>query len=98
MVLFIKSGSNGKWYGTFVISRKEPDMTNSHPSDVNPVPPGEQTGNLASQAFWERNWAVKKRPGQYNPRNYTYRRFDAFFRRHLQGAPGRTMLEVDCAQ
>jgi len=58
----------------------------------------EGTGNLASQAFWERNWAIKKRPGQYNPRNYSHRRFDAFFRRHLQGAAGRTMLEVGCAQ
>jgi len=40
----------------------------------------------------------KKRPGHYNPRNYSHRRFDAFFRRHLQGAAGRTMLEVGCAQ
>jgi len=65
---------------------------------MKPASPVEETGNLASQAFWERNWAIKKRPGQYNPRNYTHRRFDAFFRRHLQGAAGRTMLEVGCAQ
>ena len=65
---------------------------------MKPASPAEETGNLASQAFWERNWAVKKRPGHYNPRNYSHRRFDAFFRRHLQGAAGRTMLEVGCAQ
>ena len=65
---------------------------------MKPAPPEGETGNLASQAFWEKNWAVKKRPGQYNPRNYSHRRFDAFFRRHLQGAAGRTMLEVGCAQ
>ena len=64
---------------------------------MNPPPEGE-TGNLASQAFWEKNWAVKKRSGQYNPRNYSHQRYDAFFRRHLQGAAGRTMLEVGCAQ
>lgn len=71
-----------KWYGIF----------------MKPASPAEETGNLASQAFWERNWAIKKRPGHYNPRNYSHRRFDAFFRRHLQGAAGRTMLEVGCAQ
>jgi SAM-dependent methyltransferase len=81
-MFFIKTGSNGKWYGIFMKSAS----------------PEVETGNLASQEFWERNWAIKKRPGQYNPRNYSHRRFDAFFRRHLQGAPGRTMLEVGCAQ
>ena len=73
-------------------------MKNTDPADRNPASPIEGTGNLASQAFWEQNWAVKKRPGHYNPRNYSHRRFDAFFRRHLQGEAGRTMLEVGCAQ
>ncbi|MBP2688620.1 MAG: Methyltransferase type 12 [Deltaproteobacteria bacterium] len=65
---------------------------------MKPASPEGETGNLASQEFWEKNWAVKKRPGQYNPRNYSHRRIDAFFRRHLQGTAGRTILEVGCAQ
>jgi len=73
-------------------------MKNDHPSGMNPASPRGETRNLASQAFWEGNWARKKRPGQYNPRNYSHRRFDAFFRRHLQGAAGCKMLEVGCAQ
>ncbi len=77
---------------------EEPDLKIDRPADTTPISPGEQPGNLANQAFWEKNWAVKKRPGQYNPRNYSHRRFDAFFRRHLHGATGRTMLEIGCAQ
>jgi SAM-dependent methyltransferase len=73
-------------------------MKSNHPAGINPASPGGETRNLVSQAFWEENWARKKRPGQYNPRNYSHRRFDAFFHRHLQGAAGRTMLEVGCAQ
>jgi SAM-dependent methyltransferase len=73
-------------------------MEEKQPAGMNPASPEGETGNLASQAFWERNWASKKRPGQYNPRNYSHRRFDAFFRRHLQGAAGRMMIEVGCAQ
>jgi SAM-dependent methyltransferase len=73
-------------------------MTESQIAAANPTSPAGKSGNLASQAFWEKNWAIKKRPGQYNPRNYSHQRFDAFFRRHLQGAAGRTMLEVGCAQ
>ena len=73
-------------------------MKNTSPVDTNPASPEGETGNLASQAFWERNWTIKKRSGQYNPRNYSHQRYDAFFRRHLQGAAGRTMLEVGCAQ
>ena len=73
-------------------------MKNNHPAGMNPSSPEGETGNLASQAFWEKTWAVKKRSGQYNPRNYSHQRYDAFFRRHLQGATGRTMLEVGCAQ
>jgi SAM-dependent methyltransferase len=95
---FIKTGSNGKWYGIFTNSRKEPDMKNNLPAGMNPASPKGETGNLASQAFWEQNWAIKKRPGQYNPRNYSARRFDALFRRHLPGPNGRTMLEIGCAQ
>ena len=63
-----------------------------------PGPPPHSTGDLAGREFWERNWAVKKMYGQYNPGNYTHRRYDAFFRRHLAGAAGRTLLEVGCAQ
>jgi len=73
-------------------------MKSVHPAGIDPSSPGGETRNLASQAFWEGNWARKKRPGHYNPRNYSHRRFDAFFRRHLQGASGRTILEVGCAQ
>jgi len=87
-----------KWYGIFTFTWKEPDMKNTFPVDTNPASPEGETGNLASQAFWERNWTIKKRSGQYNPRNYSHQRYDAFFRRHLQGAAGRTMLEVGCAQ
>jgi SAM-dependent methyltransferase len=70
------------------------------PPGASPDPeiPAGEAGNLAGQAFWENTWAAKKRPGQYNPSNYSHRRFDAFFRRHLEGAAGRTMLEVGCAQ
>lgn len=73
-------------------------MTDSHPAGIDPASPAGETRNLASQAFWEGNWARKERPGQYNPRNYSHRRFDAFFRRHLQEAAGRMILEVGCAQ
>jgi len=55
-------------------------------------------GDLAGREFWERNWAGKRMYGQYNPGNYTHRRYDAFFRRQLAGAAGRTLLEVGCAQ
>ena len=58
-------------------------MENNRPTGMNPSSPEGDTGNLASQEFWEKNWAVKKRSGQYNPRNYSHQRYDAFFRRHL---------------
>lgn len=67
-------------------------------SGTAPEIPAGEAGNLAGQAFWEKTWAEKKRPGQYNPSNYSHRRFDAFFRRHLRGAAGRAILEVGCAQ
>jgi SAM-dependent methyltransferase len=67
-------------------------------SNVGPEASPHSTRDLAGQEFWEKNWAVKKAYGQYNPKNYTHRRYDAFFRRHLHGAVGRTLLEVGCAQ
>lgn len=62
------------------------------------VPPAGPGGDMAGKAFWEKNWAIKKRPGQFNPGNYSHRRFREFFGRHLAGTSGRTILEVGCAQ
>jgi SAM-dependent methyltransferase len=53
---------------------------------------------MAGKAFWERNWAIKKAPGQFNPRNYSHRRFKEVFDRYLAGASGQIALEVGCAQ
>lgn len=63
-----------------------------------PEASGLTTRDLAGRAFWEKNWAIKKSFGQYNPGNYMHRRYDAFFRRHLLGSSGRRILEVGCAQ
>ena len=62
------------------------------------APPAGPGGDMAGKAFWERNWAIKKRPGQFNPGNYSHQRFHALFHRHLQGRAGQTFLEVGCAQ
>jgi SAM-dependent methyltransferase len=53
---------------------------------------------MAGKAFWERNWAIKKRPSQFNPRNYSHNRFKDFFDRHLADVSGQTALEAGCAQ
>ncbi len=59
---------------------------------------GGTNGDLAGRTFWERNWAIKDRPGQFNPGNYSHRRFHELFGRHLAGRSGQTVLEVGCAQ
>ncbi len=61
--------------------------------------PGDgRPADLAGKTFWEGTWQAKGRPGVYDPRNYSNRRFHEFFARHLAGAAGKTVLEVGCAQ
>lgn len=71
--------------------RNELDTRSGSPSPA-------ASGDMAGQQFWESTWALKKGPGQFNPRNYSHQRFHALFQRHLRGRAGRTFLEVGCAQ
>jgi SAM-dependent methyltransferase len=52
---------------------------------------------LSEKGYWDGLWERRGVKGHLDFRNYSLRRFDAFFRRVLPGTPGLAFLEIGCA-
>lgn len=52
---------------------------------------------LSEKGYWDRQWERRGVKGDLDFRNYSLRRFDAFFRAVLPRTPGLAILEIGCA-